>query len=78
MKVENNGKVQVLDHLVKSATTKSTKQTAVGQKEGQQQTVDTVELSERASTLEKLKGKAKASENPNMPTIGFKICPPAD
>ena len=61
MKVENNGKVQVLDHLVKSATTKSTKQTAVGQKEGQQQTVDTVELSERASTLEKLKGKAKAS-----------------
>jgi len=61
MKVENNGKVQVLDHLVKSANTKSPKQAAVGQKEGQQQTVDTVELSERASTLEKLKGEAKAT-----------------
>jgi flagellar biosynthesis anti-sigma factor FlgM len=61
MKVENNGKVQVLDHLVKSATTKSSKQTAAGQMEGQQQGVDTVELSERASTLEKLKGKAKAT-----------------
>ena len=38
MKIENNNKVQLLDHLVKSANAKAPKQGTVGQKDNQQQT----------------------------------------
>ena len=60
MKIENNGKVQVLDHLVKSANAKSPKQAAVSQKDNQQ-VVDKVELSGRKDEIEKLKEKVKAA-----------------
>jgi negative regulator of flagellin synthesis FlgM len=60
MKIENGGKVQVLDHLVKSANAKSPKQGAVGQKDNQQ-IVDKVELSTRKTEIEKLKGQVKAA-----------------
>ena len=59
MKIENNGKVQVLDHLVKSADAKSPKQTAPGQK-GDPQIVDKVELSGRKAEIQQLREKAKA------------------
>ncbi len=60
MKVENNGKVQVLDHLVKSANAKSQKQGAVTKKEIQQ-SVDKVELSARKAEVDKLREQAKAA-----------------
>jgi flagellar biosynthesis anti-sigma factor FlgM len=60
MKIENNGKVQVLDHLVKSANAKPPKQGGVGQK-GSQQIVDTVELSTRKVEIEQLKERGKAA-----------------
>lgn len=60
MKIENGGKVQVLDHLVKSANTKSPKQGAVGQKDNQQ-IVDKVELSTRKAEIDKLKERVKAA-----------------
>ena len=60
MKIENNGKVQLLDHLVKSADTKAPKQSGVGQK-GNQQTVDKVELSVRKTEIEQLKERVKAA-----------------
>jgi flagellar biosynthesis anti-sigma factor FlgM len=60
MKIENNGKVQVLDHLVKSANAKPPKQGGVGQKESQQ-IVDKVELSSRKAEIEQLKEKVKAA-----------------
>ncbi len=60
MKIENNGKVQVLDHLVKSANAKSPKQGAVGQKETGE-IVDKVELSARKTEIEQLKEKIKAA-----------------
>ena len=58
MKIENNGKVQVLDHLVKSANAKSQKQAGISPK-GNEQVVDTVELSGRKTEIERLKEKAK-------------------
>jgi flagellar biosynthesis anti-sigma factor FlgM len=61
MKIENNGKVQLLDHLVKSANTKSPpKQSGVGQKDNQQ-IVDKVELSTRKTEIEQLKERVKAA-----------------
>ena len=60
MKIENNGKVQVLDHLVKSANAKPTKHGAVGQKENQQQITDKVELSARKTEIDQLKERVKA------------------
>ena len=61
MKIENNGKVHVLDHLVKSADPKSPKQAGVVQKEGGQQVVDKVELSNRKNEIDSLKEKVKAA-----------------
>ena len=60
MKIENNGKAQVLDHLVKSANAKPQKQGGVGQKENRQ-IVDKVELSTRKAEIEQLKEKVKAA-----------------
>ena len=60
MKIENNGKVHVLDHLVKSANAKSPKQAGVNQKDGQQ-VVDKVELSGRKNEIDSLKEKVKAA-----------------
>jgi flagellar biosynthesis anti-sigma factor FlgM len=60
MKIENNGKVQVLDHLVKSANAKAPKQGGVGQNESSQ-IVDKVELSTRKAEIEQLKEKVKAA-----------------
>lgn len=60
MKIENNGKVHVLDHLVKSANAKSPKQAGVTQKDGQR-VVDTVELSGRKNEIDSLKEKVKAA-----------------
>jgi flagellar biosynthesis anti-sigma factor FlgM len=60
MKIENNGKVQVLDHLVKSANTKAPKQSGSSQK-GDQRIVDKVELSTHKAEIERLKEKAKAA-----------------
>ena len=60
MKIEDSGKVHVLDNLVKSANAKSPKQAAVNQKDNQQ-VVDKVELSGRKDEIEKLKEKAKAA-----------------
>jgi flagellar biosynthesis anti-sigma factor FlgM len=63
MKIENNGKVQVLDHLVKSANAnnaKSQKQGGVGQTDNQG-IVDKVELSTRKTEIEQLKEKVKAA-----------------
>jgi flagellar biosynthesis anti-sigma factor FlgM len=63
MKIENNGKVQVLDHLVKSANAnnaKSPKQGGVGQTDNRG-IVDTVELSTRKAEIEQLKEKVKAA-----------------
>jgi len=60
MKIENSGKVQVLDQLVKSANAKSPKQAAVNQKDNQQ-VVDKVELSGRKNEIEKLKEQVKAA-----------------
>jgi negative regulator of flagellin synthesis FlgM len=68
MKIENNGKVQVLDHLVKSANAKSPKQAAVSQKENQQ-VVDKVELSGRKDEIEKLKEKVKAAPSTRQERI---------
>jgi flagellar biosynthesis anti-sigma factor FlgM len=59
MKIENNGKVQVLDHLVKSANAKAPKQAGVNQNENQQ-VIDKVELSGRKNEIDKLKEKVKA------------------
>ena len=61
MKIENNNKVQLLDHLVKSANAKSPKQGAVGQKDIQQQVTDKVELSGRKTEIDQLKEKVKAA-----------------
>ncbi len=61
MKIENNNKVQVLDHLVKSANAKAPKQGAVGQKSNPQQVTDTVELSARKTEIDQLKDKVKAT-----------------
>ena len=60
MKISNNDKVHVLDHLVKSGNAKSPKQGAVGQKDNQQ-VVDKVELSTRKAEIEKLKEQVKAA-----------------
>ncbi len=60
MKIENNGKVQVLDHLVKSANAKSQKQGSVTQKDGQQ-SIDKVEISGRKAEIDKLKEQVKAA-----------------
>ena len=60
MKIENNGKVQLLDHLVKSANAKSPKQAGVSQK-GNEQIVDKVELSTRKMEIERLKERANAA-----------------
>ena len=60
MKIENNNKVQVLDHLVKSANAKSPKQTAVGRKDTEQ-IIDKVEFSGRKVEIERLKEKVKAA-----------------
>jgi flagellar biosynthesis anti-sigma factor FlgM len=61
MKIENNNKVQLLDHLVKSANAKSPKQGGVGQKDNQQQVTDKVELSGRKIEIDQLKEKVKAA-----------------
>ncbi|HME41972.1 MAG TPA: flagellar biosynthesis anti-sigma factor FlgM [Syntrophorhabdales bacterium] len=61
MKIENNNKVQLLDHLVKSANAKAPKQGAVGQKDNQQQVADQVELSGRKTEIDQLKEKVKAA-----------------
>ena len=60
MKIENNGKVQVLDQLVRSANAKPPKQGGVGQKDNQQ-IVDKVELSSRKAEIEQLKERVKAA-----------------
>ncbi len=60
MKIENSGKVHVLDHLVKSANAQSPK-TGAAQKEGGQQVVDKVELSNRKNEIDSLKEKVKAA-----------------
>jgi flagellar biosynthesis anti-sigma factor FlgM len=61
MKIENNNKVQLLDHLVKSANAKAPKQGTVGQKDSQQQTTDQVELSGRKTEIDQLKEQVKAA-----------------
>jgi len=61
MKIENNNKVQLLDHLVKSANAKAPKQGTVGQKDSQQQATDQVELSGRKTEIDQLKEKVKAA-----------------
>ena len=61
MKIENNNKVQLLDHLVKSANAKAPKQGTVGQKDNQQQITDQVELSGRKTEIDQLKEKVKAA-----------------
>ncbi len=61
MKIENSNKVQVLDHLVKSANAKSPKQGGIGKKDNVQQFTDKVELSSRKSEIDQLKEKVKAS-----------------
>jgi flagellar biosynthesis anti-sigma factor FlgM len=61
MKIENGNKVQVLDHLVKSANPKSPKQGGVGRKESTQQYTDKVELSGRKTEIDQLKEKVKAA-----------------
>jgi flagellar biosynthesis anti-sigma factor FlgM len=68
MKIENSGKVQVLDTLVKSANAKSAKQAAVNQKDNQQ-VVDKVELSGRKDEIEKLKQMAKAAPSTRQEKI---------
>ena len=60
MKITNNDKVHVLDHLVQSANAKSPKQGAVGRKDNQQ-VADKVELSTRKTEIENLKEKVKAA-----------------
>lgn len=59
MKIEDSGKVHVLDNLVKSANAKFPKQSAVNQKDNQQ-IVDKVELSGRKDEIEKLKEQVRA------------------
>ena len=61
MKIENDNKVQLLNHLVKSANTKAPKQGSVGQKDNQQQVTDKVELSGRKTEIDQLKEKVKAA-----------------
>jgi len=61
MKIENNNKVQLLDHLVKSPNAKEPKQGTVGQKDSQQQVTDKVELSGRKTEIDQLKEKVKAA-----------------
>ncbi len=61
MKIENSNKVQVLDHLVKSANAKSPKQGNVGQKDNVQEYADKVELSGRKAEIDQLKDKIKAA-----------------
>ncbi len=61
MKIENNNKVQVLDHLVKSANAKSPKQGGVDKKGDAQQYTDTVELSGRKHEIDQLQEKIKAT-----------------
>ena len=61
MKIEDNNKVQLLDHLVKSANAKSPKQSAVGKKDNQQQITDKVELSGRKTEIDQLKEQVKAA-----------------
>ena len=61
MKIENNNKVQVLDHLVKSANAKAPKQGGVDQKGNAQQPTDTVELSGRKAEIDQLTEQVKAA-----------------
>ncbi len=61
MKIENGNKVQVLDHLVKSANAKPPKQGSVAGKENPQQYTDKVELSGRKAEIDELKEKVKAA-----------------
>ncbi len=61
MKIENGNKVQVLDHLVKSANAKSPKQGNVAHKDNVQHYTDKVELSGRKAEIDQLKEKVKAA-----------------
>ena len=61
MKIENGNKVQVLDHLVKSANAKPPKQGGVGQNENPGQITDQVELSGRKAEIDQLKERVKAA-----------------
>ncbi|HVN25582.1 MAG TPA: flagellar biosynthesis anti-sigma factor FlgM [Syntrophorhabdales bacterium] len=61
MKIDNSNKVQVLDHLVKSADAKPPKQGSVGQKDNVQQYTDKVELSGRKAEIDDLKARVQAA-----------------